>query len=159
MLRFLFLFLGMSTRVLDRLAAGDFLESAGRDYLAERLLQAIEDKMILGYGLGGDMVLVNSYSHNLVIELCISFGAIVGGLLLLVVIFLLIKGWLGAKEKNEKILLLALMCTGFLKLFISSSFMLEGMLFLLLGVSIRLMRKRAESRALLLRREIIYEDL
>lgn len=140
-LRQLILQLGLSTRVLDRLIAGNFFESRGRDVITQTLLDAIAERPILGHGLAADHVLTGSYAHNYAVELWTAFGLIAGTILLIATLYVIVKGWISTKDPETRIFLLVLVCIGFLKLFLSSSFLYEGMFFMLLGVSVAQIRK------------------
>lgn len=137
----LFMHLGMSIRVFERLLEGTFLYSQGRDIIGDTLWSAIMKNPVFGYGLASDRVIAGSYAHNYAVELWVSFGLFIGSVILIATSYLIIRAWLVTKEKSSKIFLLALICIGFLKLFISSSFLQEGMFFMLLGVCVTLLRQ------------------
>lgn len=161
LLRVWFLSMGVSTRVIERLAAGDFFESTGRDTITETLLLAIGENPFMGYGMGGDMAIVGSYAHNLAMEMWTSFGVLLGSALLIGILVVFVRGWLGAREEDEKHILLVLLCVGLLKLYLSNSYLLEGMFFLLLGVCVGITRKRSKGKVLQIggRGRKNYEDL
>lgn len=129
---------GMSPRFLNYITSGGFFESEGRDSITQTLLDKISEKPIIGYGLAANHVITESYAHNFVLELWTDFGIIAGSVLIGVVSCIIIKAWM----KNKKdVLLCTLLCVGFFKLFISSSFLFEGMFFALLGYCVTLNRK------------------
>lgn len=142
-MRLLFVRFGVSTRILDRLASGDFFDSSGRDNIAETLLQAIHENPIWGYGIASDRVITEgSYAHNLALELWTSFGIVVGSILLLAIINIIAYGWIKAQDVKNRFFLLVLFVSGFLKLFISSTYLAEGLFFMLLGFCVQQIRKR-----------------
>lgn len=140
-LSLLFARLGMSTRVFTRLLEGSFFQSEGRNYIAGKLIEAIMAKPIIGYGLAGDRTIAGSYAHSYVLELWTSFGMILGSVMLIATAYTIVKAWLNTKDKIAKSFLLLLICVGFIKLFISSTFLQEGFFFLLLGVSVAQIRQ------------------
>jgi hypothetical protein len=72
----------------------------------------------------------------------LSFGIPMGATLFIIIVFLFVKAWMRCKENTEiKLLLVCLFTTsGFMKLFLSSSFLLESNFFLLLGVCVGIIR-------------------
>ncbi len=130
--------LGMSPRFLNYIISGGFFESNGRNVITQKLLEMIGENPLVGYGLASDHIATGSYAHNFVIELWTSFGVVTGTLLFTVTAFVIIKAW--TNNKNA-IILCVLICVGFFKLFISSSFLFEGMFFVLLGYCVSLLRK------------------
>lgn len=137
----LFMQLGMSTRVFDRLLEGTFFESNGRDVINNKLAAAILENPIFGYGLASDRTIAGSYAHNYAMELWAAFGVIVGSAILAATVYVIGMAWLKTKEKTARMFLFVLICVGFLKIFISSSFLHEGLFFLLIGVCVAQLRK------------------
>ncbi len=135
-LHMFFLKLGMSTRVIETLISGDFFESNGRDMIIQKLMQSISEKPMFGYGIAADRTLSGSYAHNFAVELWVSFGIFIGSFILLLVVYVIVKAWLKSKGTEDKLFLLIMISLGFVKLFISSSYLMEGMLFMLLGVAV-----------------------
>ena len=132
--------LGFSTRIFERLSDGTFLESNGRNLIIEKLATAIWDNPILGYGLCSDRTITGSYAHNYAFELWTAFGIIMGSAIIIATIATIISAWTKSTDKNCRSFLLVLICSGFLKLFLSSSFLYEGLFFLLLGYCVNQIR-------------------
>ena len=130
--------LGMSPRLLNYITSGGFFESNSRNVILENLFKMIGKNPLIGYGLASDHIVTGSYAHNFVVELWTSFGVVIGTLLCIITAVVIIKSW--ANNKNS-IILNVLVFAGFLKLFISNSFLFEGMFFLLLGYCVSLIRK------------------
>lgn len=79
--------LGMSTRIFDLFLEGEIVNSTGRDRLAEKVITAILQEPIWGYGIMGDWVITgNIYVHNIFLEMWCQFGLILGTIILAVVI-------------------------------------------------------------------------
>ena len=136
----LFMNLGMSVRVFERLSDGSFFNSDGRDVIIDKLKAAISNNPIIGYGLCSDRTITGSYAHNYAYELWTAFGVIVGSVFLIATIYVIFKSWIETKNVENRSVLLVLICVGFFKLFISSSFLLEGPFFMLLGYCVKLLR-------------------
>ena len=140
---------GLSVRVFERLSAGTFFESSGRNVLIKELISASWDNPIIGYGLCSDRTITGSYAHNYAFELWTAFGIIFGSIVLIATIFVIISAWIKSRDIESKGVLLLLICVGFLKLFISSSFLLEGLFFMLIGYCMNQIKKyKLETREL-----------
>ena len=150
--------IGFSSRTLLRLLEGSFFQSSGRNKIIDQLKVAIWEKPLVGHGLTADRTIAGLYAHNFAFELWTAFGIFVGSILLCTTVYLIAKAWLKSTEKKEKSILLLLICIGFLKLFISSSFLLEGAFFLLLGVCVSQIR-RAKSISEISKEDSINENL
>ncbi len=131
---------GLSIRIFERLSDGTFLESNGRNLIIKKLIVAIRENPILGYGLCSDRTITGSYAHNYVFELWTAFGVIVGSAIIITTLVIIIKAWIKLSDKIQRGFLLVLTCSGFLKLFLSSSFLYEGLFFLILGYCVNQIR-------------------
>ena len=131
---------GWSVRVFERLAEGTFFESSGRTAITSKLSSAIRDNPVIGYGLCSDRTITGSYAHNFAYELWTSFGVVFGSLILIATVCVIIRAWRKNTDKVCRAILLLLVCTGFLKLFLSSSFLLEGSFFMLVGYCVAQLR-------------------
>ena len=149
--------IGFSTRIFERLFDGTFLESDGRNLIIEKLATAIWENPILGYGLCSDRTITGSYAHNYAFELWTAFGVIMGSAIIIATIVIIIKAWKTSADKNCRSFLLVLLCSGFLKLFLSSSFLYEGLFFLLLGYCVNQISVNRTQKAVI--REFSYENL
>lgn len=135
--------LGFSTRIFDSLSAESFFISSGRDVITETVLDYISKKPLSGYGLAYDRLIVESYSHNLLFEWCLSFGVIIGGMLFLMLIIGIIKSLINYRGSNCSIILLCIVFScGLGKLFFSSSFLIEPYFFLMIGLIISMKSRR-----------------
>ena len=88
---------GLSTRAVDRLVAGSFLEDRTREVLVDHSWDLILTHPATGVGLARDRLLLAAdmsehdpemirgwYPHNIFLELLMQWGVFVGGLLILV---------------------------------------------------------------------------
>lgn len=133
--------LGMSTRVYDKFISGNYFVSSGRDTIKNELLPRIIERPLLGYGIAGDRIFVETYAHNIVIEFLVSYGIVIGSIFVLWIIYMIFKTIKKTTEKNTKVFVLVLMCCGFLKLFLSSSYLLEPAFFMCIGMCVSLNKK------------------
>lgn len=135
--------LGMSTRSLEAFVNGEFADDNGRKGIAELITSKIAEGPLLGYGLCGDRVIVGGsggYAHNLFYELLISFGPVIGSFFIVWVLFVIIRGFFKCTSVDQRAFLALLLCCGFVKLFISNSFLEERYFFFLMGYCVSLNR-------------------
>lgn len=137
--------LGMSSRIFDVLADNSFWVGNSvdeRDFFLSKLMVAIKDGPLLGYGFCGSWQFIGSYPHNLFYDLAITFGPFCGLFILLLLIILVYKAYRATTDVNEKVFLLILVTTGFVKLFISYTFLNNVETFLLIGYCLNLLRNK-----------------
>ena len=138
--------LGMSERIFNALQSESFFVSDSRTRLARQALEAIAARPVFGYGIAGDQAIMGNYSHNLLLELLVSFGLVQGILLFLYLMQLVLRSYFKAAGKWAKELVVLLFCGTIVKLFISSSYLLEPLFFMMLGVcttQIRMGKRRS----------------
>lgn len=138
--------LGVSTRIFDYFISGNILEGSGRERISSKLFQAISEKPILGYGLMGDRTIANNYAHNLFVELWCEFGIFVGSAIALFFIITPVKALKIESGREYASFILMLMCMVFSKLMVSGSYIEEPYLFLLIGLSTGVCRRKKSRR-------------
>ena len=128
--------IGVSNRIVDKFLEEELLDTSGRDNIAEKILLAIKESPLFGYGFFGDRAFLNGqYCHNIFYEFLINFGILFGGIMFISLVGLLVVSLFRRKENPA--LFLMLLCAGFVKLFLSSSYIIEPMFFMLLGTTFR----------------------
>lgn len=132
---------GLSVRVFDKLMTGMAVYSSGRDVIEASSIDIIKESSIIGNGLFSDRVLLGGYAHNIALELWLDFGIIFGTIALLAIIIVLFRGYCSSQKILEKGLILTLIFSSFFRLFMSGSYLDEGLLFLLLGICVCSIRK------------------
>lgn len=143
---------GMSVRIFTRLAEGSIFDSSGRDELQDIVKDAIFKKPFVGYGFVYDRVLLSgTYTHNIFLELFLTFGIPVGVLMLVFLTQLLLRAILYGSTNFDKGFVLVLICCGLIKLLFSGSFVDEPYFYLLLGFSISAIRSRRSKRQTILK--------
>ena len=128
--------IGVSTRVFDMMD-DEGINTSGRDYITHSLLTKLGENYG-GYGLMGDRLFIGTYSHNIILEILFSFGYIMGGIIVLVLIVLLVKAYIKCRNSNVGLFYLALICFGILPLMTSDSFLKYPFFFLLLGYAVQI---------------------
>lgn len=132
---------GLSVRVFEKLLDGTISSSSSRDLIAQKLISMIEKNPIIGYGLYSDRAELGVYAHNIIIELFHSFGVVFGLIILAVVVIILFRAAIISKKTQEyAILFVSLLFSGFFKLFLSGSYLEEIYFFLLIGLSVSIIR-------------------
>lgn len=125
--------MNMDSRTIEMIQEGEFLEDSGRGKIQENLKDAYS---LFGSGLYGDRVVTDkeTYAHNIVIEILIHFG-IIFGIPILAVIFIMIMKGLFSKNSNIRFFVIVFMSAGLMKLFFSSSYLMqEPAFYVLLGL-------------------------
>lgn len=130
------LHIGMSNRIFLRIIGNKFWESNSRNILYEQIIDAILKKPIWGYGVGGDFIIADIYVHNIILELLVSYGIILGAILLAAILYISCKGILKTRYEEEKVFALILVCSILIKLFLSGTYLDEVYFFFMLGVCI-----------------------
>lgn len=143
---------GIMVRTLRILGDGDLglLYSSGRDSIAKYAMQAIIERPIFGYGLGGDCVYIGEnlyhvapvdaggmYTHNFLLEIWMHFGLIVGSGLLFLFFWKIFTKWRSlAYVSIIRDLFLIIMIYCCIYFMISGTYLTDSILWLLLGLSI-----------------------
>ena len=131
-------------RIMNMLFSGEIWDSSGRDDIFPTIWEAIMKRPMLGYGIGGDRLLLpkNSYVHNIILELFCDFGIIFGSIIFIYLMWLFIKSIL---EKNSDFsgVCLIIFSVTVLKLMMSSSYIISPILFLLIGMCLNHIPKKA----------------
>ena len=130
--------LGFNSRIFDYIIQSRY--ETRREELTDIIFKYIKANPYRGYGLCYDrnFRIYNptfNYSHNFFYELFIEFGVIIGA----IIIFLLAKHIIQAlKNCNDdfmkKFLFLVFMSTGFMELMFSTTYLIEPMLFFMIGL-------------------------
>ncbi len=126
--------MGMSERIFNFMLSESFFESDSRIILAQKAMEAIIQRPIWGYGIAGDRATLGNYVHNLFWELLLSFGIAQGLIAFFYLIQLVVRAYIKSQNKMGKEFVLLLFCASIIKLFLSSSYLLEPLFFLTLGV-------------------------
>ena len=144
-------------RIIDYVRSGMILDSSGRDEIADAVLQKIMENPIYGYGVGGDRIALRyrTYAHNIVLEMWVSYGVVIGTAILLWIAYWLIKG-IRCPQTEMTVIVMGLSSGIVLKLLLSSSYLRSKELFLLLGIC---MAGCAAKRRAAIKNAAVGEDL
>lgn len=124
-------------RNLDMLLSSAFTDDNGRTKIWDLAIRAIQQKFPLGYGVYGDRPFVGSffrwgYSHNIALELLVSFG-IFGLVFLGGLIWLIGRQFIRCQSQSGRLLLMIMIAMN-AKLLISDSFWHSSFFWALLGL-------------------------
>lgn len=137
--------LGMSTRIFDILADSAFTAGTSVDervLYQEKILNAIKDGPLYGYGFCGSWQFINSYPHNILYDLAITFGPIGAFVIVSFLVWLIYKGFRSTNSTDERVFFLLVIITGLIKLFVSYTFLNNVESFLMIGYGLMLIRKK-----------------
>ena len=141
----LFYEFGFSTRIFDYFIGGKITDDSGRSPLFKAVWQNIKENPVLGSGFYGDRPVIGSYVHNLFLELWCHYGIILGTLAILCVFILPIRAVTQVRRADSVNMVLLLCCLTFVKLMVTGTYADEPYLFLMIGLSTRLLRQKPKS--------------
>lgn len=134
--------IGIGSRTLGLLNAGDITYDSGRENIYSICFNALNEHPIGGFGLFGDRVLLEgAYCHNFFLEICLNFGIFLGLFLILAMLFCFIKSWRISKGDNRDFLLIITFGC-FLPYMVSGSYLVSNNIALWLGVMLLLIKNR-----------------
>ena len=135
--------INFESRTISLLLTNEIDKSDGRDLIYEDSFIYIQNNWFTGYGMTGDRVLLNSYPHNIFIELLLQYGLIFGLFFILAIIYYLLRP-LFNRNKDELycVFFAAFFSTGFMKLIFSSSYLLEPTFFLMIAFCLLINKKK-----------------
>lgn len=133
--------MGMSTRVLDRFINNDIAQDEARDWITTPLMTELKNgNRLFGYGLLGSYNFVGGYPHNFFVEVLFSFGYFVGGLLVTLLSYYIFKAFKNSSFE-DRAFFLVLLCSGFMHLMFSGSFVYDADFYIFIGYIVRLLVK------------------
>ena len=132
---------GFSTRIFDYFLVGEITDSNGRDELSVRIIEAIKENPIFGYGIMSDRVIAGNYVHNIALEFFCDFGIFLGIVLLGIIFFMVIKALFITRKHRHFYFILMISCLTLVKLWLSGSYLIEPFFFFMLGLCVNYIRK------------------
>lgn len=137
----LFSNLGVSTRIMQRMLDGSFLDSWGRESVNAQIIPWILQHPWTGLGFAGDRLIVGGYSHNLIFELCVSFGIPIAVLVMACILAAVFYGLHYAETSLTKSFIILLVCCSIVHLMISGTYLSHRLLFFLMGYCVSIIRR------------------
>lgn len=115
--------LNINSRTITLIMEKEFFNDSGRNNIQANIISSYS---LFGSGLYGDRYLSGgdrgAYAHSFFVEMQSQWGYLVGPILIIFVLFLIVRAIL-SKNNNIKILSIAFLSTGFLKLFFTGSYL------------------------------------
>lgn len=138
-IQYLLMSIGMSTRITDFYFESSLDKSLGREYIQDTLYNVMRsENYFWGHGILSSYNYIETYPHNLYLELVFSFGYIPGILLFLLLTTMFIGAYKKFNNTDIRSFLCVLMCASVIKLFMSGSFLDESLLFLFIGYCLKI---------------------
>ena len=138
---------GLSTRVLERLIDGNFLQDKARASLAEFSWRYILNHPVAGVGIARDRLLLANamgerdpamfegwYPHNIILEMLLQYGVFLGTALLGTLTVLVVKAVLNGSEPAMGRVVLVFVGIGLWPLLVSGSYLISPLFFALIGL-------------------------
>lgn len=129
-------------KALMSLINGELFDASNRTYIYQKSFELIMNNGIKINGFFGDRYLLQNsgqytswiaYAHNLFLEIYLDFGLLVGSLISLLFIVNVIVRF-SVDHGERKILAAIIFLVSFIRLLVSSSFLIEGLFFIYLGL-------------------------
>lgn len=114
--------------MLGKYLSGELTSDNGREYLLELGWLLVLQNPLTGLGIDGDIAILNRYIenypfiHNVIVELFLDFGIPIGLVLLLLYFMPIIRSIKRAKNTTLSLLLIAMLCGVWIRLFFSDSY-------------------------------------
>ena len=116
---------GVSSRTLNFLIGGGLASAEGRDVIYEQVIKLIRDNWLIGLGIYGDRIWMNDeYCHNIILELFIDFGVIVGSIIVIIALFFILNLYLKI-DYNKRNVLIKYFIVLLVPFFVSSSYLID----------------------------------
>lgn len=157
-LRTIFSQLHFSVRVIDMMLNYSFLTDRSRNSIASLCLERIWKNPLIGTGpvndriyiasqLGRGESAVGNYPHNIFLEFLLQYGVIIGGVFLLLIVWVLIKSYRVAPDAASKDFILILIGTYLFPLFFSRSYLDSSGFYFLIAVCITAVIHQQKARS------------
>lgn len=124
---------GYYSRTLTLLFSNRINYDSGRFELFRHYFDLIIQKPFLGWGVLGGWIKKGSGPHNMIIELLLAFGVIIGGIITLILIFMQLRVFF-VKDKATRYLIEIYMSICIVLFFVSGNFLQKSDLFIFLGL-------------------------
>ena len=133
--------IGITSRTLSHLEDGNITQSVGRESLYPFFINQLMNNPITGIGIYGDRIDTDgTYCHNLLLEVLLDFGLLIGTIVLICLGLLIIRTFSRLKGRDRN-LYLVFVFYGLGPLMASSSYLRVNYLALLIGFSFVLLRR------------------
>lgn len=112
--------IGLESRTLEMLLNSSITDDSSRGKILQNTMLHVN---LLGHGLWGDRVILNGqYPHNVIAEILIDYGLMLGSVILILITKILFRGFIYA-DTFKSVILCSLFSTGIIRLLLSGSFL------------------------------------
>lgn len=152
---------GYSSRFITMMMEGELSDSNGRDGIKEVLLEDIAKDPFTIRGMFADrqatrglvdreydIIYENgTYAHSLWIEMIYDWGVLLGGAILLLVAYIVLN-YIRKSDKDDAYISMLFVCTGFVHLFLSGSYLGSAEFFFLIGIALNCHHAKTKTTSL-----------
>ena len=156
--------LGVSGRGIEKMMAEEVFDTSNRDWIYTHLATTIKNNGIRVNGFFSDRYFlertshrVGYYAHNIILEILVDFGWLFGSILCFLLFWLIVKAILKSHHEQRRLLLFICIFT-IVRLMVSSSFIVEGNFYLLMGMCISILCHQRLASSNLLSKESIANE-
>ena len=133
--------IGLSTRVIDHTIEGEMVTNySERDEIFTLLISKIKESPLNGWGVYGEWQFVGWSAHNMYLEILICYGVIVGGFIILWMLYIAAKAFFSSKAIPVRGLVLMFACNVFIRGIFGGGFFTFPT-FLMIGYCLQICRK------------------
>lgn len=141
-----------SSRTIQKILGGTLTDTSGRALIYGTILSKIRESPIIGWGIFSDRYFLNTiaqggsaYSHNIILEMAVSFG--IPGIAFFVLIVVKIINWFRSNNEISTRVLMLIAMGSCLPLFLSLSFWSHSMFWVLLAILFNYSNKRTVNQS------------
>ena len=121
--------LGISSRSIQMILEGNVTDNNGRAQIYQMAIALIKKNPLTGWGMYGDRYVIGQrfswgYSHNIVLELMVTFGVVIAVILLLIIGISMVRLIISANSRTVRVIFIIFISIS-VKLMISMSFWYE----------------------------------
>lgn len=131
---FMFTGLNLSTRILDKFISGELGNDSGRSSIKIVFYKILDNSdSITGIGYFGSQRFGYIYPHDIILDFQLSYGYVLGDILLASICCLCVLAIYYSKTKYERCMIIMMFSFTIIKLFLSSTFLTEMFFYALIG--------------------------
>lgn len=140
-MRYILYSLGIRSRTIELLVSDKVSNLTGRDVVYDSTLELISRKPLFGYGVAAEVKYFDGFPHNIILELCMNYGVIVGGLLIFFILLLFYKCIIN-KDFYTRNLSIIFFSSGFIPLLVSGSYLTKQEFWVFIGIGLVAIKKK-----------------
>lgn len=90
-------YLGIGSRTIEMFLKGDLAYMSNRDHIYSWAIERINEKFLLGHGIGFSIQETGTYCHNIILEFAVEYGVLIAGVLIGMIILII---WYKLRHSN-----------------------------------------------------------